>query len=60
MGSVEPVAALIAEVASEALEADVSFDFSGPGLTISPAGRAHSRNWYRVEWRSRRPSKWPV
>ena len=29
MGSVEPVASLIAEVASEALEVEVSFDFSG-------------------------------
>ena len=29
MGAVEPVAALIAEVASEALEVEVSFDFSG-------------------------------
>ena len=60
MGAVEPVASLIAEVASEALEVEVSFDFSGT-WAHDLTGRAEPRfrNWYRVEWRSRRPSKWP-
>ena len=61
MGAVEPVAAIIAEVASNGARGGRNARLHRDlGRTISPDALPLSRNWYRVEWRSRRQSRSPV